>query len=160
MGVYRTAQICLNGHCITESLETSQNLAAPRCDKCGVETISECPSCSSKIRGYYHVDSFVSFGGNYDPPKYCYQCGKPFPWTEQGVESAKQIIELDEQLSQSEKEDFKSALPDLISETPKTSVATLKAKKYTKKFGTSTAMAFRKFVIDWTCEFVKESLKG
>jgi len=158
MGTYRTAQICLNGHCVTDSLETSQELSAPRCDKCGAETITKCLSCGANIRGDYHVDGAFSFAQGYDSPKYCYQCGNPFPWTKESIESANQIIELDEKLSAAEKEDFKSILPDLISETPKTSVATMKAKRYTKQLGTSASMAIRKFIIDWTCEFVKESL--
>jgi hypothetical protein len=104
-----------------------------------VDTLPPCPHCEN-------IDFLNS--------------GKLFPWTNNNIEDAIQIIDLDKKLNPSEKEDFKSVIPDLISETPKTNAALQKAKKYMKKFGTSAALSFRQFIIDWSCEFVKKSLQG
>jgi hypothetical protein len=45
MSYYHTAQICLNGHIINESIEEYPEKNEKFCSLCGSETITECPSC-------------------------------------------------------------------------------------------------------------------
>lgn len=62
MGHYHTSQICLNGHVATDCIDTNPELNQKFCDKCGSETITSCPKCLSKIRGYYESET-ESFQG-------------------------------------------------------------------------------------------------
>jgi hypothetical protein len=85
---YDTAQICLNGHLINpwavSSPERNQNF----CGECGIKTITDCPHCKEAIRGRYHSRVFTLTA--FYPPKFCYHCGQPYPWTEAAIEAAKE----------------------------------------------------------------------
>src|SRR5690606_32823884 len=74
----------------------------------------------------YEVPGVAAIGFPYHKPSYCYNCGYPFPWTEQLINNAVELIALDEELTDEQKEILKNALPDLIVETPSTPVATAK----------------------------------
>ena len=94
MGYYRTALICVNGHTITDSVDTHPQRSEKFCSKCAAPTISQCPSCTTNIRGDYFVEGSFVYRGGYKPPAFCYNCSKPFPWTESKLESAKVLLEL------------------------------------------------------------------
>lgn len=74
---YYIARICRKGHTITSSLEKHPD-AGEFCSKCGSPGIDKCESCGAPIKG----SRKRVIGGTYEPPAYCYKCGKPFPWTE------------------------------------------------------------------------------
>src|SRR3546814_2014732 len=61
MGYYKTACICLNGHLVAGDSRSED--AAPKCPDCGATTISQCPDCSTDIRGTFDSDF-----GYYSPP--------------------------------------------------------------------------------------------
>ena len=42
--------------------------------------ITACPTCDTRIRGYYSVPGVLSLGDAYNPPDFCYACGAPMPW--------------------------------------------------------------------------------
>ena len=70
------AQICLNGHLVNSDYYGDTDLNKKFCTECGAKTIIECKYCKTKI---------VDESGYNDPnavPKYCSNCGKPYPWTE------------------------------------------------------------------------------
>ena len=74
-----TLQVCLNGHKITEYYDSSPTDRSNYCDKCGAETIYQCPTCKEKIRGHKHLDGIVvAIGTNI--PSNCHACGKPYPF--------------------------------------------------------------------------------
>ncbi|WP_368410979.1 DUF2321 domain-containing protein [Halomarina pelagica] len=75
-------QVCKNGHQITEVYHRSPEFRQKYCEKCGAETIITCPECGAEIKGHYHVEGVVSMGSSKDVPKYCHDCGEPYPWTE------------------------------------------------------------------------------
>ena len=56
MSSYDTAQVCINGHLICTSIETLPDDTQNYCSECGVKTITDCPSCHAKLRGYYNSD--------------------------------------------------------------------------------------------------------
>lgn len=124
MGVYRTGQLCLNGHWITESVETSPSLMAKACSKCGSFTITKRPSCGVNISGDYCVEGLavISFRES-EVPSYCHECGMPYPWTEARLAAAKALIQEDEQTSEDEQNKLIEVLPDMISDTPRTQLA-------------------------------------
>ncbi|MCX8167307.1 MAG: DUF2321 domain-containing protein [Candidatus Micrarchaeota archaeon] len=159
-GVYRVAQICLNGHLITSSADIHPQHQEKYCSKCGEKTITECPECKTPIRGKYEVEGVISFNDDYKVPSYCYNCGKPYPWTESALESAKSLINEDENLTTDEKQQFVNALPDLIVEspTPKTQVSVIKFKKFIIKVAAPTGQALKDIIVDIASETIKKSL--
>lgn len=68
------------------------------------------------------------------------------------------MIQEDEELSDLERQNLENSLPDIISETPKTKVASIRIKKALLTAGEYTADALRQFVIDFGCELAKKSL--
>lgn len=84
-----TAAVCEKGHCLTAMLRPGV-LPDKFCKKCGKRVLTKCPSCDAKIRG-------APFGAisapGYSAPKYCPQCGAPFPWTLGQLELTKLSID-------------------------------------------------------------------
>jgi len=92
MGQYHTAQVCLEGHPVTDSIERSPELMQEHCSKCGNPTITQCPRCQAAIRGDYDVPGVCAIGFPYEPPSYCHACGAAFPWTEARIRAAIQMF--------------------------------------------------------------------
>lgn len=157
MGYYYTAQICLNGHMINNSTDKHPENNQVFCSRCGARTITTCPSCGNIIRGYYSSDLVL----NFEPTPveaYCYACGEPYPWTALAIKAATDIINEEEELSEQLKASLIESLPDIVSETPGTNLATVRLKKGLLVAGKFTAEAIRQFVIDFGCELAKKSL--
>ena len=127
-----TALICENGHVINSSMRTYPVNNTEYCKECGAKTISECKYCGTEIQGNEFIPGMMSIG--YEHPKFCHQCGKPYPWTELEIQSARELIELTG-LQAEEKEAFKDAIGNIITDTPKTKAATAKIKFYLGKVG-------------------------
>ena len=81
MGEYDTMQVCLNGHQITDRYYSQPEHRQDFCEKCGAETIIECPNCEEEIRGYYNVEGVIA-PSTTDVPDYCHSCGEAYPWNE------------------------------------------------------------------------------
>ena len=161
MGIYRTAQICLNGHIINDSYDTSPEFNKSFCPKCGQPTITQCPSCHTNIQGYFDVPGIVDLTTREETaPAYCHSCGKPYPWTESNLKAISELLELDEQLQETDKKTMKEILPDLITDTPKSKVAEAKYKIIMKKAGIATAEAVKDIIIGIVSETIRKSLFG
>lgn len=162
MDYYQTAQICLNGHCITSTYENDPLDRQPFCDQCGAKTIIECPSCHAKIRGSYtYGDNSTFFGGlGYKVPAFCSQCGAPFPWTQTALDVAAALINEEDELSSNDREALVEVLPAIINQTPKTSLAAVRFKKALSAAGEFTKDGLRQFAIDFGCELFKKLLFG
>lgn len=158
MGYYHTAQICLNGHLISSTIDVDVDFNQNFCLRCGAKTIKNCPSCNSPIRGEYDDEFCVIIKGEFPVPSYCPDCGNPYPWTEQAINSAKMLIMEEDDLSEQSKYNLVESLPSLIVETPSTVLATTRTKKALSSVGKFTADALRQFVIDFGCELAKKSL--
>ena len=151
MGDYLTGQVCKNGHFVTRDI--SYGLT----QQCGAPTITHCPFCSAPIHGDYFEPGIISIADN-EPDAYCYHCGKPYPWTESRLESMRMLIEEEEALSDDQKKIISESLPDIVSETPATKLASVRIKKALVSAGQFTADALRQFVIDFGCELAKKSI--
>lgn len=150
---YDTAQVCTNGHLICTSIEECPEDAQNFCSNCGAKTITNCPSCQVKLRGFFHSDFITT-------PKvemYCFDCGNPYPWTVSAIESAQLLIQEDEGLDELQKSSLIETLPDLVVETPRTRLASIRVQKALKSVGKFTAEAIRQFIIDFGCELAKKS---
>ncbi|RAN86891.1 hypothetical protein B5P41_26760 [Bacillus sp. SRB_28] len=155
---YDTAQICLNGHIINDSVTLYPKRKQDFCDKCGDKTIMFCQNCNANIRGDYHVPGVGSLGLTYTPPGYCYSCGKPYPWTASALEAAKELAKEVEGLTPAEQELLSQSIDEIVKNGPKTVVATTRFKKLATKFGSGIGNAFREILVDVVSESVKKSL--
>ena len=156
MGYHEVAQICLNGHVITDRFNQNTEFRKDFCDKCGSSTIHQCPNCNNNIQGDYIVEGYFSIGHEPHLPNYCLHCGHPFPWTESRLDAAKDLVMATEELE--EKELLVQSLPDLVADTPRTSLAASRWKKALIKVGGYTAEAFREILIDVLSESAKKIL--
>src|SRR5450756_713310 len=96
---YRTGLVCLNGHVETTWMEIAP--PTPYCSICGEPTISACPDCDAPIRGM--IEGIVPLADE-PAPQFCYNCGKPYPWTGRALEAADELVNDLENLSDEEKE--------------------------------------------------------
>lgn len=121
MGVYKTAQICLNGHVITTNIENHEQ---PYCSKCGTKTITHCPNCGEHIQGKYLIDGVLTLNkSQYVTPWYCHSCGTPYPWTQKILSNAVELLSLDGELDADTQELIKNAIPNLLVDTPETPIS-------------------------------------
>ena len=156
---YDTAQVCLNGHVVSSFAASQPQSNQNFCAQCGAQTITACQSCNTPIRGHYHVSGVIGFF-DYNKPAYCYNCGKPFPWTVASLAAASDLVDDLDTLSQEEKQQLKDSFPDLVRDTPRTVVAEGRFKRLTKKAGSEAVGAIRSVLIDVVSEAVKKSIFG
>lgn len=159
MGYYRVAEVCPNGHVSTDSADAHPELREKFCSKCGQETITKCPSCNASIRGDYFVEG-VFGGGRYEPPAFCFNCGKPFPWTEAIISGATELVEVSGKLSDEELVQFKNDLSELTKDSPRVQVASFRFNKVMSKVGTSIADGVKEIVVDVLSEAAKKAIWG
>src|SRR5580704_1635867 len=88
---YDVAQVCLNGHLVNSFAVSQPEHNENFCSMCGEKTISQCPHCKTNIRGYYHMLGVTSFLPE-DTPAFCHYCGKPYPWMEDRLQTAKELL--------------------------------------------------------------------
>ena len=156
---FGTALICKNGHLITDSLEDEPFAQQNFCSICGAEIISACSECGTKFIGAkrYEQNAFTTPGPR-KVPAYCRQCGKPYPWTQAALDAATALIREEDELSEAQREQLVTSLPDIVTETPKTSVAIVRFKKGLSAVGKFTAEGLRQFAIDLGCELARKQL--
>lgn len=153
---YRSAAICENGHCISSFLTFGEHSEDIACSECGAKIISKCPKCGASIRE--KLDSDYAAITEYTIPKYCFSCGQPFPWIQLAIDSARKIIEEDDQIEEDFQQKLRASLPDIVSDTPQTKLACTRFKKAFLSVGKFTAEGLRQFVIDFGCEAAKRLL--
>lgn len=154
-GVYRTAQVCKNGHVITSNISYSEFLADFYPD-CGAKTISSCLDCKTPIRGDYDIPDVIDFSSSYQPPAYCYHCGKPFPWTESKLNAIADLLDMQNQLTEEEKKRFISCLPTIFTETSQSEVTAFKLRALFKKLPSEIGRLVKNIIIDVLSESVKK----
>jgi hypothetical protein len=128
---YDVRQVCRNGHQVTDAAMSEPEHRQDYCSKCGAATIMECEKCKTPIRGFYRGSGVVSIS-NTEVPKYCIGCGEPYPWQTEALENLEGIIQ-ESGLSAEEVAEAKSTLPDVVRETPKAELATLRLRRFLSK---------------------------
>jgi hypothetical protein len=153
------ALICLNGHVINDSSQSSPQFNKKFCDRCGESTISECPSCRRPIKGDYKSPGIAVFGRML-APQFCEQCGRPFPWTERRLSAAKEVIgELDD-LPKDEQDKLKMTLDDLVREGPKTEPAKMRFQNIVRRLHPDEQEAVKRVVSEAVSESIRKSMFG
>jgi hypothetical protein len=114
------------------------------CTECGSPTVSRCPHCTTRIA---------------PDARYCGDCGKPFPWTEHALATAREYTdELD--LSQEEKAELKGTFDDLTVETARTPLALSRYRKYIRKLSPTVGGVLQKILETVVAEAVKKGMTG
>ena len=155
---FDTAQVCLNGHIITEMAESNPNYKRNFCEECGKKTITSCPKCNEKINGYHHITGVIHSGSS-KPPSYCPSCGKPYPWTKSKIDALKELVKELDEISDDEKK-ILSNVDELIVETPKTELASNRFKKTLHKISPESQDMIKKIGINLVCEAAKNLIWG
>lgn len=93
-------------------------------------------------------------------PGFCVHCGNPLPWTAAVLASADELIDLIDDLKPEQKQALKSCLPDLITDTPGTQVAAIKAGKLLASVPDHFKEAFRQITYSLIAAKVQAILKG
>jgi hypothetical protein len=154
---YDVQQVCLNGHIITNYFRTEPQDAKKFCTECGAETITACQSCQQPLRGEELNPSVIVGGFNCQPPAFCYHCGSRHPWTQRKIDTALQLaaeVEDDEQ----ELDKLRASIPDLTSDTPATSLAVVRMKKFLFKAKDTVGPALKELITQICTEAVKQQL--
>lgn len=124
--------VCLNGHQITA--HASLHVKAEKfCPTCGAKVLATCPTCQTEIRGAYNVPGVVAVFRT-AVPKHCFECGEPFPWQVAAIENLATVLR-EAGLDTSDIELARTALPDIVSATPRTEGAALAFKRVLLKLG-------------------------
>lgn len=89
-------------------------------------------------------------------PFYCYHCGKPYPWTQKILDSAIELLSLDEDLDSDTKSIIKNAIPNLLVETPETPIATAKYRSAIGKAGQILKGSLYQLLVDCITESAKK----
>ncbi len=152
-GSYDTAQVCLNGHAVNSSFHDDPETNKTFCSECGEPTITECPDCETEIQGHYRGGII---GSRYHPPHYCHNCGKPFPWTVRTLDVARELAEEFDELDETEKDQLKESLEDLIKTTPRTPLAQKRFKKIMAKVGRESYEAMKGILTDIVSETIRK----
>jgi hypothetical protein len=100
---YDVAQVCLNGHVVNFLTGTQPEHNKNFCSTCGEKTIVQCTHCNAKMRGHYHTVGAISFLPEV-APSFCHNCGEPYPWMEDRLRIAKELLDHDDKLSLEERE--------------------------------------------------------
>jgi len=100
----------------------------------------------------------ISIGREYALPRFCYQCGKPYPWTDIKLKAASDLAEELEGLSDAERDILKKSLKELVQDAPATEVAAIRVKKVLRKAGSAGIEIFKNVLVDVLSETAKKTL--
>lgn len=159
MGKQYFQKVCSNGHQITDYYPYDTDPHPDEyCEECGSKVIVTCPSCKTPILGYEQVDGVIALGFSTSVPNYCRNCSNPYPWTSLVLESAVELLALDENLADSDKNLIKAAIPDLLVDTPKTKLAEAKFKKGFSGASKLVKDSLYNLLVDVLSESVKKTI--
>ncbi len=84
---YGHARICENGHVITAAIQVEPEAhSVRRCPECGAKVLNGCGGeggCGTVIQGArirYPDEGEPVFVSDYNPPRHCPKCGRPYEW--------------------------------------------------------------------------------
>jgi hypothetical protein len=93
-------------------------------------------------------------------PAFCYDCGKPYPWTEERLTAAREFAHELEGLSADERDQLSKSFDDIVSDTARTPLAVERVKKVIKKVAKPVGDALYKLVVDISSETARKMLTG
>jgi hypothetical protein len=112
-----------------------------------------------KIKGYHHIPGVV-YAGSDVPSKFCDNCGKSYPWTSAKLQAAIELAGELETLSSEERETLQKSLPDILRDTPQTTVAATRFKKLAAKARDKSTALIWDLIKDVASEAAKKIILG
>jgi hypothetical protein len=154
---FDVAQICLNGHIVSEYAGTDPSYGGPFCTQCGAATIEACPKCNAPIRGHYHTPGVISFQ-SIALPSYCHACGEPYPWTPEKIRAALELWVEESSATPEDAKQFQETLTELAKDSPRTQLAASRFKKAMTKVANPVASGIRDIIVDIISETAKKAI--
>ena len=155
-GRFYPALICLHGHTIhvdsRDTLRANGGRREEHCEACGSRGISACVHCKTPIRG-----KAVMSRVDYILPAFCYNCGRAYPWMEDRLETARELLWHDDKLTLDDREKLWGLLQYVISD-PKSDLVPAKKKLIESDLG-KAAIATRDFMTDLLAKYFAEMSK-
>src|SRR6267142_579288 len=148
--LYCEAQICMQGD--VQSSDGTPFDPSAHCTKCGSECIHQCLSCKTPIRGKMKFSAV-----NYDNPSFCHGCGKPYPWMDDKLRTAKDLLFHDEKLTYEERKELWGLLQYVMS-NPKADLVPSKSKLIELKIQ-KAAGPIKDFITDLLAKYAAEMSK-
>lgn len=179
---YDIAQICKDGHVMNIYVNYHSESNVKRCPNCSAEVISKCPVCQTPIRGgqiqeinfknhvtdpenIFNTIDKTTFNykeltkvEDYQLPAYCHECGSPYPWTEELLKKADDIIDSFDELSEEQRELLKERFPDLLIDNPRSITAALTYSKLINGLELASSAVGKGLIIHLLEEHVPEIL--
>lgn len=155
---YDVAQVCLNGHPTNASSTRMPQFNTRFCKDCGSETITACAKCEENIRGSYWGAGPTYSSFEYEPPRFCHNCGHPYPWTAKALDAVRDLARQAENLSDAERQALADSLDDLVRDTPATPAAAQRVKLLLAKTAKGTGQAIRDVLVSVVTEAAKKSI--
>jgi hypothetical protein len=150
-GLYYEAQICIRGH--VQSYAGTPYTPGDHCSKCGSACIDECSTCQEPIRGLAVNTKWTGF----DPPSYCHGCGQAYPWMQERLQTARELLYHDDKLTLDEREKLWGLLQYVMS-NPESDLVPAKKKLF--QIGLAKALpATRDLLLDFMAKLGAEMLK-
>jgi hypothetical protein len=107
---FYSGQICQKGH--VQSSDGKNPVAkGEHCQQCGSAVIVSCPHCAAPIRGQ---DLYLTL--EYKRPSFCYKCARPYPWQEDRLQVARELLYHDDKLTQDDRDKLWDLLKDVMSD--------------------------------------------
>jgi hypothetical protein len=151
-GRYVAAQICLRGHVL--NVNGTDFEREEHCPKCGETSIDDCKQCKVAIRG----GEIYAATTDYELPNFCHKCGRPYPWMEDQLSTAKELLWHDDKLTLEEREKLWGQLQYVMSD-PKADLTPAKKKLF--EIGIAKALpATREFFLDFIAKYLVEMTKS
>jgi hypothetical protein len=147
---YCEAQICVQGD--VQSSDGTPFDPAGHCTKCGAPCINVCVSCKAPIRGKEKYSAAV-----YECPSFCHRCGHPYPWMDDKLRTAHDLLFHDDQLTYEERKELWGLLRYVMS-SPKAELAPAKSKLISIKIQKAAA-PIKDFVTDLLAKYAAEMSK-
>jgi hypothetical protein len=144
------AQICMRGD--VQSSDGTPFDPAGHCTKCGAPCIDACLNCKAPIRGKEKYSAAV-----YECPSFCHRCGHPYPWMDDKLKTAHDLLFHDDQLTYEERKELWGLLQYVMS-SPKAELAPAKSKLIAIKIQ-KAAGPIKDFVTDLLAKYAAEMSK-
>ena len=106
---FYAGQICRKGH-VQSSDGKNPVQDGEHCQQCGNAIITACPHCEAPIRGQ---DLWLNH--EYVRPSFCYKCARPYPWQEERLNTARELLYHDDKLAQEDRDKLWDLLKDVMS---------------------------------------------
>jgi len=146
------AQICLNGH--VQHCDGMPFDSKAHCTKCGAACIDECKIRKEPLRGV----AMFRPAEEYSRPQFCHVCGKPYPWMEDRLRTALELLRHDEELTQEDRTTLYDDLQYVMAD-PKADLVPAKKKLIEIKLGKATPYV-RETILDLIAKFAAEMMKA